>query len=750
MHSMNLAVTDTFLSETEKTLRSFRNALLVHRQSGLEADFTCHFSAVRGLIDKAREPTRQALFSALCAIENESKGEAADVSFPSDTTVIDLLDLLSHAEAEAVKLSTDNSEIDLAAFVDRSFSAIRIRPTGRTPQNAPAAESDPIDSGGFTPDAEILEVFSLEAEELLTRIESQVELLASESTNKAALWEIRRHMHTFKGAAGSIGLEQPSSLAHQLEDLLVVLSDTQVEPDGATINLLARAAACLRRTIGGGSADLEKTLSNIKQELDTISSGLSVNRTAPDAHDPAVRTEGDQIPALRRPIVRVSIDRLDGLVGTANELVFAHSAVESAFAEFSRLFDSLKLSGRRIEESTAGPDCNSANAAKERSTTITSDVADAVRQHTELMETLHTAITTVGATLSSERRIVEAARNSIAQIRLIRFGSLQTRLQRAVGVTCEEEKKKALLVVENPDTELDTDVLDSLVEPLMHLVRNAIVHGVESPETRRLVGKPEAGQITVSVAVDNDGIELSVSDDGQGVDAAGLRKKAAEMGLMADIGPDLFGRTELLGLMCLRGLTTAGKLTVSAGRGVGMSIVRESVEARSGVLSVETQLHLGTTFTIRVPIAFAGNETIFRSGAAAEPPQPLDQAPGKRRLVLVADDSPSIRHLVGAVIRRAGYGVLIARDGMEALSILSASAKPDLIVTDIEMPRMDGHAFAAAVRKKWPEIPVVFITSRRSESDRETARQLGVSAIVRKPFNEAELVKTVTDQLQVI
>src|SRR5207253_707941 len=114
----------------------------------------------------------------------------------------------------------------------------------------------------------------------------------------------------------------------------------------------------------------------------------------------------------------------------------------------------------------------------------------------------------------------------LLRIRMVRFGMLATRLNRAVHVTCQEEDKKVELVIENENFEIDTQILDSLVEPLLHLLRNAVVHGVEAPERRRLIGKPEKGAIHIRIESDNDNVVLSVQDDGGGISASKLREKA--------------------------------------------------------------------------------------------------------------------------------------------------------------------------------------------------------------------------------
>lgn len=326
---------------------------------------------------------------------------------------------------------------------------------------------------------------------------------------------------------------------------------------------------------------------------------------------------------------------------------------------------------------------------------------------------------------------------------------------------------------------------------------------------------------------------------------------------------------DLISLLALPGLTTAAKLTMNAGRGVGMGIVKESVAARGGTLTVETAQQMGTTFTIKVPLAFAVTEAllvrserkmaavpfktvkrileiapadlrwdgpnavvemsagvhpvcwlsdhfshkrhdgpgllnallietddthfvlivdeILKTEEVAVKPlgKPLDRVIGvmgaailgngdvapvldvsqlaaagprqpaeaprkpepveKKTVVLVVDDSPSVRHMTSKVVTAAGWTALTAKDGVEALEILSGDQLPDVILSDVEMPRMDGYELAAALRSHATlcEIPLVFITSRAGDKHREKADELGVTEYLTKPFLDAELIGTV-------
>jgi CheY-like chemotaxis protein/two-component sensor histidine kinase len=324
------------------------------------------------------------------------------------------------------------------------------------------------------------------------------------------------------------------------------------------------------------------------------------------------------------------------------------------------------------------------------------------------------------------------------RLRNVEFGTITNRLQRTVRVTCDEEGKHAEVVIENGSLEIDTQVIDAVIEPLLHLLKNAVVHGIEPPETRRMLGKPEVGKITVRISNKGAYIVLSVTDDGRGIAFRPLLEKAVASGLVSRAEAEEMTADKIRELIFLPGLTTAQDLSLNAGRGVGMSIVRESVAAKGGVVLIETWPQKGTTFSIRIPRPFADAD-------ADPPPPPYARPSGKRRMALVVDDSPSVRLMTASVIEREGWSVETAKDGIEALEKLHAMERPAVILSDIEMPRMGGYELVKAVREDegLKDIPLVFISSRRRATDREQAAAAGVSEYLTKPYGEKELLEVI-------
>src|SRR5690606_18428908 len=189
----------------------------------------------------------------------------------------------------------------------------------------------------------------------------------------------------------------------------------------------------------------------------------------------------------------------------------------------------------------------------------------------------------------------------ILRARRVNFDSLKPRMERIVRLTAADENKLVELLFENGSAEIDTQTLDALIEPLQHLLKNAVVHGIEAPEARRLLGKPETGAVTLRVDDRDTHIEISVSDDGSGIAADALAEKAVASGLVTAESAVKFSEQEKTDLIFTKGLTTAEKLDLNAGRGIGMSIVKDGVESVGGWIGVRALLYGGTRFTIRMP-----------------------------------------------------------------------------------------------------------------------------------------------------
>ncbi len=917
---MDPQLTFAFAEETGNKLQAIRSGILVCRQDGRTAELEAQFRGIRMLKETAAAHGLTAIQNVLNSLDQESSRIFALDGPLSDEGSRLLLDLLSEAEAEVINtgFGAEDQLMNVTDFVDKSFDFLQF--DSFQDSNEEIKEADLIEEAEeaedeFEIDAEMLEIFAMEAEDLLGNIETSLDTLVATPGNRDALWEIRRNAHTFKGAAGIVGLKKPSQLAHRVEDLLDHLAQNEIGPDEKILDLLTLSTTCLRSITSGDMSPATMTRMNeVYRVFDDVMTALTNPAPPVPSFDPAEAAQNvaqvEAVPMLEvpaeapvqaRPIVRVSIARLDELVRIVRDLVVSRSVVEQRMWEFEQQIEELHSTTRRLQATTAkietdfeasmlgtqpmlsfggmyqasNHDQETTNGGEHFDSLELDRYTDFHQTARELTEatsdsfSINTALEAVKGSLEmifdDQRRLIEEMQEKVMQIRLIQFGSLTTRLQRAVRVTCEEENKLAEVSIENPEVELDTDVLDSLVEPIMHLLRNAVVHGIESPDTRRLLGKPEAGNIVVRVTNEETHIALRVSDDGRGIAGSMLKEKAVSAGLIDARAAELLDTEGTLDLMFLPGLTTAEKLSMSAGRGVGMSIVKESIESRKGTISVETGAQRGTTFTVRIPLAYAvaqvllvktdrqtlaiplklvkhisefspgdikqnGSEQVLEFEAVKYPiehladyisvprqseansefsntllietgdtrcslmvdeilkteeiaikplgkplenlngilgaailgsgeivpildlpfllnnkPEAADKAPSveqKTRRVLVVDDSPSVRHMTSKVIVGAGWEVITAKDGVEAMEFLQSGVDlPDVVLTDVEMPRMDGYELVAAVRSSelLCELPIVLITSRSGEKHREKALNMGISDYLAKPYDDSEL-----------
>ncbi|HKM54907.1 MAG TPA: response regulator, partial [Isosphaeraceae bacterium] len=449
-------------------------------------------------------------------------------------------------------------------------------------------------------------------------------------------------------------------------------------------------------------------------------------------------------------------------------------------------------------------------------------------------------------------------------------------LPRVVHDMARELGKEVDLTVQGEDIEIDRRVLDELKDPLIHLLRNCVDHGLEKADTRRERGKPPRGSVTITAKpVEGNRVELTVADDGSGIDAAKVVKAAVRMGLISGDEASYVHQADVTGFIFHSGLSTSPIITDLSGRGLGLAIVREKVEKLGGTITVTSMPGAGTTFHMLVPcvlatfrgvlIEVAGKRLVFptssvvrvarvkpdqiktvenrqvimlgaravslvrlrdvlelsgsdgRAGSAARPvvvvrasehqvafivdevlgeqevmvkglghqltrvrnvagvslsgtgavipilnvsdlvesagtagaPGPIDavrdSAPGRPGRLLIAEDSITARTLVKSILAGAGYEVVTAVDGLDALTRLKTEPF-DLLVSDVDMPRMNGFELTAKIRadKKLGELPVVLVTALGSQKDREYGIEVGANAyIVKSDFDQSNLLEIV-------
>lgn len=676
----------SFITAAEADIASVRRSLLIAAQTG---DISGLPSTLRILvrIGGGAEDTGQAKVATLVAQCSGAVTKLVAGGKCSPHQAYTALDLVIDIEASlfAIPVAGESPFPDVAGFVDASFDVLVPRIL--------ESEASPPDIEAFEIDEETLDIFREEADELLSRIDASLISLSVSPGNQNALWEIRRAAHTFKGAAGIVGLTIASEIAHRMEDLLDKMVETRREATPQVIDFLTAATGNLNLVVSAKNIDeLAPTDESFEQVMQWLSSPPVEN--SPANRSPCIATSANLSHAeapksTTTPIVRVSLERLDELIKLSNSLLFNRSALAERFDE---------LAAASVLD------------------------AESVDRFQSLFKT--------------QRHLTDEIQTKLKKIRMVKFGTLETRLSRAINVTCQDENKKAYLEIENGEVEIDTQMIDALIEPLLHLLKNAVVHGIEPPDTRRLIGKPERGKIRVHLEANSQSLKLSVSDDGGGISIPQLLRKAVESGLITTDAAARMGDAEAIKLIFDRGLTTAKKLDLNSGRGVGMSIVKESVENMGGSVLVETKPQTGSTFKILMPLASRNSEPTQSEISAVSSDNFLPP------LVLVVDDSPVIRHQTTKLFKNAGYRAITAHNGAEALELLlNGEWEPDIILSDVEMPQIDGWEFLEYIKTdtNFRHIPVIMVTSLDTDTDRTRAFSLGASDYIVKPFGESDV-----------
>ncbi len=596
--------------------------------------------------------------------------------------------------------------------------------------------------------------------------------------------------------------------------------------------------------------------------------------------------------------VRIRADLLDRLVNYAGEVAIYRARLEQQLSAFRstaaemeqtnlRLRDQLRrldaeteaqIIARFQRESDSGREAfdplelDRFSTLQQLSRALAESAADLQSLHGS-MEELTRQYETL---LTQQSRVSSELQEGLMRTRMLPFDSLVPRLRRVIRQAAAETGKQAQLRVEGAQGELDRNVLERMTAPLEHMLRNAIAHGLETPQARLAAGKPEEGSIRIAVRREGAEVVLQVSDDGAGLNRAAIRARGIERGLISADAE--LTDAELYQLIMQPGFSTAETVSRLAGRGVGMDVVASEVRQLGGSIDIASRPGAGTTFTLRLPQTLAVTQAVFvkigeteyavpiaavrgvgriareelaqagavyryggedyalhdlgvlvgtapakaeghlqmpllligsgelRAAVAVDQvlgsreivvktggPQLasipgifgatimgdgrvvviLDVAPLVRRqatlaasgalqhaaaapvetrrvpLVMVVDDSVTMRKVTGRVLERHGFEVATAKDGLDALERM-AELVPDLMLLDIEMPRMDGYELATAMKAdvRLRDVPIVMITSRTGEKHRQRAMEIGVERYLGKPYQEPELMRNVFELLK--
>jgi len=410
----------------------------------------------------------------------------------------------------------------------------------------------------------LLKTFLAEADESLERMENRLlELEENPQTPDApnALAEIFRVVHTLKGNAGIFGFSALTALGHVLEDVLDPLRSTGGAVDAELTDLLLQSLDGLRRTLDRAVAGDNDLSADDERLIESLARTGEALREAPStAPTPGSDGGGGASPAASRPAapravdlrdrtLRVDVDRLDRLVDVASEIGIGRGRV-------IQLLEDPAVSKQVVLQA----------------------LREADYLHLELQEL-------------------------VMQLRTIPVRPSLMHLRRTVHDTAAAHGKRAQLVLEGEDVELDMSVVEHLRDPLTHMIRNAVGHGIETPSERLAAGKDPVGRVTIRTLAESGSIVLQVSDDGRGLDRDRILRRARALGLVGDTDKPSAARLD--SLVFEPGLSTVDTVTDLSGRGVGMDVVRRNIEALRGSVRVVSRQGQGTTFTLRMPLTLA-------------------------------------------------------------------------------------------------------------------------------------------------
>ncbi len=446
--------------------------------------------------------------------------------------------------------------------------------------------------------SEFHDVFFEEAEELIENMESELLEMLSDSEDPERINTIFRAAHSIKGGSATFGFMAIAEVTHVMETLMDEVREGNRQPHPPLIDLLLKATDSVRNLLEcakqGEEPDASATAA-IKAELEAeLAAGTSEEQQAPlseqeepDAAPPQVQASVEDAPlpessetpstaAVEEPPVKQSAE---------NKIVEPEPKKTTAKASGS---SSIRVGIDKIDLliNLVGELVITQSMLNEEGGKLPIDMAENLQEG-----------------LSQLQRYTRELQENVMQIRMVPISTVFNRLPRMVHDLTRKLGKQVALQVHGEQTELDKTVLESMGDPLVHLVRNAIDHGIEMPEKRRESGKPEEGVVQLNAYHESGNIIIKIEDDGKGIDPDVIYAKAVEKGVIAD-GADL-SKQEIYELLFHPGFSTAEQVSDVSGRGVGMDVVRRNIQDLGGNVEIDSELGAGSTFTIRLPLTLA-------------------------------------------------------------------------------------------------------------------------------------------------
>jgi chemotaxis protein histidine kinase CheA/CheY-like chemotaxis protein len=481
------------------------------------------------------------------------------------------------------------------------------------PAAAPAPMPPIMPAAAFvwtpTVDDDMIELFFDEAAERIEALAGKLVEVERRPGDADLVRDVFRDLHTVKGSSAMVGLGPVNNLAHAAEDLVGQIRDAGRATDGAVVDALLAALDALRAMLDQARArapisyDPAPVIARLRNPGAPATSAAAAPVPAGAAAAPA--PSGEPAADRARPTIRVDFEKLDDLLNLVGELVLGRDELRGAVASLGSLTSEL-AADRGVSRRVAGVRAASSAAAAHGGAAARRELDALGDELSRVERVLADLATDLGHGTDRLDAISGELREQVMRLRMVPVGGVFRKHVRTVRDLAAQLGKRARLELDGDDTELDKLLVEALDEPLMHLVRNSIDHGIEPPERRAELGKPAEGVVRLSAAHRGNQVEIRVSDDGRGLDPAKLRARAVERGLVTAAEAEALDDAGARALIFRPGFSTAATVSEVSGRGVGMDAVRQTIVTRlKGTIDLESTPGQGSTFVLKLPLTLA-------------------------------------------------------------------------------------------------------------------------------------------------
>jgi two-component system chemotaxis sensor kinase CheA len=511
---------------------------------------------------------------------------------------------LSRGDASGARIENPRALEEAALALEKLHPEAQVVKPSPPPVEPPKVDSG--DDAAWRPqvDADMIEPFLEEATERIEALSQKLLRLESSPNDSELVRDIFRDLHTLKGSSGFVGLRRMNRLAHSAEDLVGQLRDGTRRVDRPVIDALLGALDGLRTILDAASRAAGEVARGaevrVDVAIDSFLERLRAPASLPSAAPPPPPSGHAPEVAESRHTLRVDFDKLDALLNLVGELILTKGRLFASTASLGAFERELESELRRAR-SKKKLELDDLDRFARVFAALASDFSDGT---------------------GALDRVANELRQQVMKLRMVPIARVFNKYGRIVRELAHSLGKQVRLELEGQETELDKVLVEQLDDPLLHLVRNAIDHGVEMPDSRG--EKPTEGVVKLSARHQGNQIVIEVRDDGAGIEPEKLRKKALEKSLADPNELAAMDEKQMLDLIFRPGFSTAARVTDLSGRGVGMDVVRATVTRLGGSIELASRPGEGTTFTLKLPLTLAILPVLMVRAAGEELALPLD------------------------------------------------------------------------------------------------------------------------------